>query len=171
MLPLVTVILGALVSRQRPVRIGHAVETPLCKQPYRIGPVHKHRLLSRPHTALIRCSERPLDKDSEAKKPGSQLMGRLFGFAYLGNFITVVTIGVLKRLDLIELPPINTLTAIANNALDAEIAAGRLQPLLATGWSLGFWLDLLRQYVSIAPDKATFVADYCVQHASLCSGI
>ena len=98
------------------------------------------------------------------------MIGRTAGYLYLGQVITVVTIGVLKRLDLISLPPVNSLTAIANNAMDAEIAAGTLQPLLATGWSVGFWLDLWRQYYAEA-DPAAFVAGYCAEHAALRVGL
>lgn len=98
-----------------------------------------------------------------------QVVGRVAGYLYIGNVAVTVTIGVLSRLGLISLPPINTLTDIANNAMDAEIAAGTLQPLLATGWSIGFWLDLLRQYNSFEGDG--FVASYCAEQAALCAGV
>ena len=120
----------------------------------------------RPHA--VRCCTRGDGEQSDAK--GAQMIGRTAGYLYLGQVITVVTIGVLKRLDLISLPPVNSLTTIANNAMDAEIAAGTLQPLLATGWSVGFWLDLWRQYYAEA-DPAAFVAGYCAEHAALCVGL
>ena len=100
-----------------------------------------------------------------------QLLGRLVGFAYLGNFITVVSIGVLSRLGLVSLPPVNQLTDIANNAMDEAIAAGSVQPLLATGWAVNFWLDLWRQYYAFDGGGPSFVADYCAQHASICAGV
>ena len=115
-----------------------------------------------PLAASIACSE-----PAPNEKP--QLLGRIAGFAYLGNFVTVVSVGILSRLGLINLPPINLLTDIANNAMDQEIAAGNLNPLLATGWATGFWLDLLRQYNAFAGED--FVPSYCAAHASLCAGI
>ena len=111
-----------------------------------------------------------VDRLTNGKPP--QLIGLVAGSLYLGNFIAVMTIGVLKRFDLISLPPINSLITIANNAMDAEIAAGTLPPLLATAWSFGFWIDLLRQFSELPGEQAaSFVSGYCTDHAALCVGL
>ena len=89
---------------------------------------------------------------------------------YPGNFIFVVSLGVISRTGLVDLPPINTLTDIANNAMEAEIAAGSLNPYLATGWATNFWVGLLQQYFA-QDEPGGFVARYCAEHASLCTGI
>lgn len=141
---------------------------------------------SRVRLHRVRCcdlgdAERPSDGSDGSKhgivdrltngKP-SQLIGLVAGSLYLGNFIAVMTIGVLKRFDLISLPPINSLITIANNAMDAEIAAGTLPPLLATAWSFGFWIDLLRQFSELPGEQAaSFVSGYCTDHAALCVGL
>ena len=131
--------------------------------------------LQRPATAsfpaqrlvLPTCCQRPEPKEV---KP-AEIIGRVFGFAYLGNVVVTVGLGILSRMGLVALPPVNTLTDIANNAMDLEIAAGTLQPLLATAWSVGFWLELLRAYYAQAGDRAAFLGDYCAAHASLCVGV
>ena len=81
-----------------------------------------------------------------------------------------MALGVASRLG-VTLPPINTLTDIANNAMDAEIAAGNLEPLLATAWATRYWLDLLNQYFDFA-EPQDFVVSWCSQHAAeLCTGV
>ena len=103
--------------------------------------------------------------------PGTnQMNGVIVGSAFLGPFIVQVSLGVLSRLGLISLPPLNSLTDISNNAMEDAIAAGTLQPLLATAWATNFWLDLIRQYLS-SEEQAAFVAAYCADHANLCVGI
>ena len=108
--------------------------------------------------------------DDPEPDESKQAIGKIFGFLYLGNFIVVVALGLVNRFTDIRLPPINSLTDISNNAMDAEIAAGTLQPILATAWATNFWLDLIRQYFAAAQDPS-FVADYCATHASLCAGV
>ena len=115
-------------------------------------------------SSIICCAADPEPDESK------QAIGKIFGFLYLGNFIVVVTLGLINRFTDIRLPPINSLTDISNNAMDAEIAAGTLQPILATAWATNFWLDLIRQYFAAAQDPS-FVADYCATHASLCAGV
>ena len=113
-------------------------------------------------------------KGTGRARRGSSRSPLLVGGGYLGSFILVVGIGVLKRLGLVSLPPINTLTDIANNAMDDAIAAGTLQPLVATAWATNFWLDLLRQYYAFDGGdgpSSSFIATYCADHASYCAGI
>ena len=118
------------------------------------------------------CEPRCNKQTDDAKSNGS-VIGRVGGYLYLGNFIAVVSLGTLSRLGLISLPPLNTLTAISNNAMDEEIAAGTLQPLLATGWAIAYWFDLIRQYFAYpTTDAATgFVASFCADNAALCTGV
>ena len=107
----------------------------------------------------------------EAEDTGNnQLLGIVVGFAFLGPFVIQVSLGVLSRLGLVTLPPLNTLTDIANNAMEDAIAAGTLQPLVATAWAQSFWFDLIRQYYS-AEEQASFVAAYCATHANFCVGV
>lgn len=72
------------------------------------------------------------------------------------------------RLGLVDPPPINTLTAIANAAMDEAVANGTVQPLLATAWAQRLWIDLLVQY-NAAPE--TFLPSYCTDaaHTAWCS--
>ena len=130
-----------------------------------VGPAHT-LALSAPRLAAssILCAADPEPDESK------QAIGKIFGFLYLGNFIVVVALGLVNRFTDIRLPPINSLTDISNNAMVAEIAAGTLQPILATAWATNFWLDLIRQYFAAAQDPS-FVADYCATHASLCAGV
>ena len=132
-----------------------------------VGPAHLTPALSAPRLAassIICCAADPEPDESK------QAFGKIFGFLYLGNFIVVVALGLVNRFTDIRLPPINSLTDISNNAMDAEIAAGTLQPILATAWATNFWLDLIRQYFAAAQDPS-FVADYCATHASLCADV
>jgi hypothetical protein len=99
-----------------------------------------------------------------------QITAAVVGVLYLGNFVAVMFLGVLSRLG-VTLPPVNTLTDIANNAMDAEIAAGTLQPLVATAWATRYWVDLLAQYFA-APNQDSFVATWCSTHAAeLCTSV
>ena len=119
------------------------------------------------HTCRTACT---VACENDRGERGRFIAG-LVGFGYLGNFVAVVSLGVLSRLGLISLPPINTLTDIANNAMEAEIAAGTLQPLLATGWATAFWFDLIRQQYEFDDATTSFVASYCTAHANLCEGV
>ena len=116
-----------------------------------------------PRRAVVYCCEQ------ESKSPAAAI-GKAAGFAYLGNIIFTVTLGILSRAGLVSLPPVNTLTDIANNAMDAELAAGTIQPLFATAYGIYFWLGLLRDY-NAAGDQAAFVGAYCAAHASLCTDV
>ena len=100
----------------------------------------------------------------------NQLVGTIVGVGYLGPFIATVGTGVLSRLGLIEAPPLNALTDIANNAMEAEIASGSLQPIVATAWATSFWVDLIGQYYSF-DGPGSFLATYCSQHEGFCTGV
>lgn len=69
------------------------------------------------------------------------------------------------------MPPLNTFTDIANAAMDEAIAAGTLQPLLATAWAQGFWWDLLAQCYKSGVAPEAWIASYCEAHASLCAAL
>ena len=73
----------------------------------------------------------------------------------------------------VPLPPINFATDIANNAMDERIAAGTLEPMMATAWSYSFWFDLLGQYFADGSSPQEFVSNYCADaaHASWCAGV
>ena len=113
----------------------------------------------------------PSDKKQDTSTPSNRAVGVVVGTLFFSQF-WVIVVGVLGRLGVIDPPPINTLTDIANAAMDAEIAAGRLEPLLATGWAQLFWVDLLQQYYQYE-NRSGFIAAYCSNpdHAAWCSGI
>ena len=58
--------------------------------------------------------------------------------------------------------------------MDERIAAGQLNPYLATAWAQNMYLGLVGEYLqSDAADRVTFLARYCAEpsHKAWCSGI
>jgi hypothetical protein len=58
--------------------------------------------------------------------------------------------------------------------MDERIAAGLLNPYLATAWAQKMYFGLVGEYLqSDAAERATFIARYCAEasHTAWCSGI
>jgi hypothetical protein len=126
------------------------------------------------------CMARPRDyakvaRVTERSEPSPELKkrqnttGALVGVAYFAQF-AIIPYAVLARLGLVKAPPLNKFTDITNAAMDQAVASGELQPLMATAWAQGFWVELFKgYYTSAQPDD--FVATWCaaVEHAAYCS--
>jgi hypothetical protein len=94
---------------------------------------------------------------AELFTPENRLPAAVGAAALVGQLTQPLVVG-LDRLGLIELPPLNALTSIANAAMDAEIEAGRINPMMGTAWVQGFYKDLIGQYAA-SPDG--FLQAYC----------
>ena len=144
-----------------------------CRSRVRLGgkgsakPLKQHVGVGEPST----CRSHVTLCDKGSGKPWQQRVGVALGTLYLSQLL-ILPYTALARLGVISPPPLNTFTAIANAAMDQAIAAGTLQPLMATAWAQSFWFDLLSQYYA-AGEPADFVPQYCAEasHAAWCVGL
>lgn len=119
-----------------------------------------------PRACKLICS----DDSGQGANSGMKMLGKAAGTLYLVQIVVVVLVNILGRAGVISPPPLNTFTDMANAAMDAEVEAGRLQPLFATAWSVSFWLDLISQYNAMGVDRTEFLLVYCSDpaHATMC---
>ena len=98
---------------------------------------------------------------------GARAIGVLF---LVGQLSAPLLVG-LQRLGIVDPPPLNTFTAITNAAMDAKIADGSLNKMVATGWGQGFYFDLVAQYYSSGGRQAEWIPSYCNQpeHVDWCN--
>lgn len=137
------------------VPIGHAAVRRLADAPHRPRVLH-----------AVRCTE-------EAEKKDSQIIGQVIGYSAIGGQLLFPFLVGLQRLGLIELPPLNAFTAIANNASDEAIAIGTINPYTATVYGQGIWKDLITEYYSSGKttEFLTKAGGICAEHAAWCDGV
>ena len=135
-------------------------------------PLPASQLLTRaPH--CIRCVAES-DADSEAvNQSPSQVFGKVFGYAFLFSNLAPAFGNALGLLGLWDPPPINLLTAVANNAMDEAMFAGEIPKLMATAYCQGIWVDLLKEYYASGEttEFLTKAGGICAQHAAWCDGV
>eukprot|EP00967_Tisochrysis_lutea_P036189 scaffold43532_cov34-Tisochrysis_lutea.AAC.1 len=133
-----------------------------------------------PRLPLPLCMARPREYAKKAQvvespKPSPELKEKqkttaiIVGVSYFAQF-AIIPYVALARLGLVKAPPLNTFTDITNAAMEQAIASGELQPIMATAWAQGFWVDMFKEYYSSGqPDD--FVATWCAfaEHSSYCS--
>lgn len=121
----------------------------------------------RQYAKIARVIESP--KPSPELKKKQNAIGAFVGVAYFAQF-AIIPYAMLARLGLVKAPPLNTFTDITNAAMDQAIAGGELQPLVATAWAQGFWVELFKEYYS-SGQADDFVATWCAatEHAAYCS--
>ena len=98
---------------------------------------------------------------------GARVIGVLF---LVGQLSAPLLVG-LQRMGIVDPPPLNTFTAITNAAMDAKIADGSLNKMVATGWGQGFYFDLVKQYYSSGGRQADWIPAYCnlPEHVDWCN--
>jgi len=97
----------------------------------------------------------------------------LIGYGFLASQLTAPLLVGLTRLGLIQPPPFNTFTAIANNAMVEAVESGEINKLTATVYGQGKWAELIQHYyTSGATTEFLTAADgVCAQHPAWCAGI
>jgi len=96
-----------------------------------------------------------------------------FGTLLLAGQLSAPLLVGLDKLGLVKAPPINLLTSIANNAMDAAVAEGEISMNFATVYSQGIWNDLLQEYFRSGQtlDFLTKAGGVCAQHPAWCEGV
>ena len=92
--------------------------------------------------------------------------------ALFGQLAPVFLVG-LNKAGLIKLPPINLLTDISNNAMDAAVKSGEISAFVGTAYSTGVWRDLLLDFYRNGEtlDYLTRAGGVCAEHPAWCEGI
>ena len=168
-MPKLELLLGLLFSVSALEALSSSVHSPS----RHLSPLgHSPAMLAPPVATRARaarcCEERERSwLSSQLRKPA--VGGVIFGALYFSQF-GVLIITALGRLGLVTVPPLNTYTAIANNAMDAGIADGSVFPLMATAYAQGLWFDLVSSYYQIGPQ---FLDAYCAEadHLAWCAGV
>jgi hypothetical protein len=106
------------------------------------------------------------------KSSGPQL-GEIVGYTFLAGQLTPALLVGLARLGLIQLPPINTFTAIANNAMEEAVANNEINIYFGTVFGQQKWFELISQYYDDGrtTEFLTRAGGVCAQHAAWCQGV
>jgi hypothetical protein len=122
-----------------------------------------------PPSQRIRCM---VDSGAD-EKPRDQRFVKAFGYFFLFSNLAPAFGNALGRLGLWNPPPINLLTAVANNAMDEAMLAGEIPKLMATAYGQGIWADLLKEYYASGEttEFLTKAGGICAQHSNWCEGI
>lgn len=100
-------------------------------------------------------------------------MVQLVGYGFIAAQLAPALLVALTRLGLITPPPLNTFTAISNNAMDAAIADGEIPKLMGTVYGQNKWYELISSYYS-SGETTAFLTDatgLCSQHPAWCEGV
>ena len=121
------------------------------------------------------------DEEGATSDRPSFNVASLIGYAFFLVYLSPIAIRAADRSGLIKVPPINTLTEIADNAADEAMAAGTLVMGTFFGYTLqggtfyaqNVWKDLLAQYYATGESTAflTEAGGVCAQHAAWCAGV
>ena len=124
-----------------------------------------------------KAAKKVVKKEEPTPKQGINPYGVIGWLALFGQLAPAGLVG-LARLGLVKAPPLNTLTDIANNAMDEAIANGCKellfeQKLFATAYGQGIWKDLIAEYYSSGEttDFLTKAGGVCAEHPGWCEGI
>jgi len=124
-----------------------------------------------------RRATRPKKSDSlggrRATRPLGANIGANIGYLGLLAYISPVFVAALAKAGVIDPPPLNTFTAIANNAADLAFASGEIPRNIMTVYSFQQWADLLQQYFADGKttEFLTRVGGVCAQHPGWCDGV
>ena len=117
-------------------------------------------------------------KGALASKPDednkrAQSFNMAVGYLALWGQLTPALLTALAKLGLFNPPPINLLTDVANNAMDAAIAAGEIPKIVGTVYGQGIWKDLIGEYYSSGEttEFLTKAGGVCDLHPAWCEGI
>ena len=96
----------------------------------------------------------------------------IIGYGFIGGQLFPPLLVGLARLGVIRLPPINTFTAIANNAIDEAVAAGEISPYQGTAYGLQLWSGFLSEYSQGGSTEfLTRAGGVCAEHAAWCAEV
>ena len=120
----------------------------------------------------LRCSSVSQDEEEVNRKRKQQVAGTLGTVAVGGQLLFPLLVG-LARLGIIDLPPLNCFTKLANNAADEAIRLGEISPLTGTVYGQGVWKDLVLGFYSNGKttEFLTGPGGVCAQHAAWCEGV
>lgn len=116
----------------------------------------------------VRC----MGADTEEKQSGLPLVAYV-GYAFLFGQLSPALFVGLARLGLITLPPINTFTAIANNAMDEALRNQEIFPYFCTTYAQGKWNEFFFEYYNSGEttEFLTVAGGVCSQHPGWCEGV
>ena len=125
-----------------------------------------------PRLLATRASSPRLSGADDEKSSGPQL-GEIVGYTFLAGQLTPALLVGLARLGLIQLPPINTFTAIANNAMEEAVANNEINIYFGTVFGQQKWFELISQYYDdgMTTEFLTRTGGVCAQHAAWCQGV
>ena len=124
------------------------------------------------HSCATRAPSPRLSGAEDDKSSGPQL-GEIVGYTFLAGQLTPALLVGLARLGLIQLPPINTFTAIANNAMEEAVANNEINIYFGTVFGQQKWFQLISQYYDDGrtTEFLTRAGGVCAQHAAWCQGV
>jgi len=119
-------------------------------------------------SASARCSA----SDEPEDKLAANVLGGLFGLAIAQQIGLGVAVAA-GRLGLWNAPPVNLFTDIADNAMEAGVAAGDVNLYFGTAYATGIWKELLDAYYATGEttEFLTKAGGVCAEHAAWCAGI
>ena len=98
-----------------------------------------------------------------------------FGYLAIFGQLSLPALVAGSRLGLIELPPVNLFTDIANQAMEEKFeTASYIEKLVgATPFSQGVWRDLIAQYYDSGSSTTflTATGGVCSEHPAWCAGL
>lgn len=160
------------------MRLAQFLACSLCTSHALVLPPAVARLASTPAAARSRAvvsSEEGSEEDSTVN------VGSLIGYTLLLGYLSPIFTTAAAKAGLWNPPPVNTFTAIANNAADEAMASGTLQlgnflgyPIQTGTWyAQDIWRDFIVQYYANGETTAflTKAGGICEQHAAWCAGV
>ena len=121
------------------------------------------------------------DIDDEAGAAPKVNVASLIAYGLFLVYLSPIFIRAADKSGLVVVPPINTLTEIANNAADEAMAAGTLEIGSFFGYTLqggtayaqSVWRELLAEYYASGQSTGflTEAGGVCARHAAWCAGV
>ena len=111
--------------------------------------------------------------DNGSNSSGPQL-AEIIGYSLIAGQLSPALLVGLARLGVIQPPPINTFTTIANNAMDEAMMSGDIPKYTATVYGQQRWWELISQYYKESSGTTEFLTragGICDQHVAWCQGV